>query len=382
MPSRRDVLATLGVGAAVGLTGCADDGSPAVADALQWPQPGGGPRNAAVAPDQNAPAAVAEGWRTSILPDGDLLAFAGGIADEGQVVAAGRTREGGFCNRFSLRGGDAERSRSVPMAVSAPPVSVSGGIALVYTSDGSAELSVLGDGGRGYSFAGPTPPAPRAADEVLFAGDTGGAFAYDVAADDPSWHRAFGDDREGGNIPFTPAVDDEAVYVTVTSSTDRGVYALDRHGGEVLWSVEGPRAFRGMARVGSLLLVPVQYELLALDAATGERRWSLPTPADRRTFHAPAGTARRLAVSDGTALHLLDPDTGELGWHVEYEQVGRPVVVGHTAIASTGSGVVANDLADGSERWRVEEASLIAPLGNGVLAREDDELVAYTASEN
>lgn len=382
MPSRRDVLMTLGVGAAVGLAGCADDAPPAEPDALQWPQSGGGPRNAAVAPDHTVPAAVGERWRTPIVPDGDLLAFAGGVVDEGQVVAAGRIREGGFCNRFSLRDGDAERGRSIPRAIAAPPVSVGGGIALVYTSDGSAELHVLDDEDRSHSFTGPIPPAPRAADGVLFAGDAGGAFAYDVAADDRRWHRAFGDDRESGEIPFTPAVDDEAVYVTVTNSADCGVYALDRQTGEVLWSVEGPRAVRGPARVGSLLLVPVQYELLALDAATGERRWSTPTPPDRRAFHAPVGTNRTLAVSDGIALHRMDPDTGELGWHVEYEQVGRPVVIGDTAIASTGSGVVAHDLADGSERWRVAESSLVAPLGNGVLVRAAGDLAAYTAAEN
>ncbi len=229
---------------------------------------------------------------------------------------------------------------------------------------------------------GSGPPTPRAVEGTLFGGDASSAFAVDTASGEERWRRAFGDDREGGAVSFPPAVDDHATYVAVTSSSDRGIYALDRSTGDVEWSAAGPRAFRGPVRTGSILIVPVERELLAFDAASGERAWSTPTPADRRTFLPPAGADDRLVVSDGTSIHRLDQATGELGWRVDYETVGRPIVVGDAAVVDTESGVVAHELGDGSERWRLEDVSLLAPLGNGVLVRREDELVACTACEN
>jgi outer membrane protein assembly factor BamB len=383
MPSRRDLLATLGAGVVAGLAGCSgSDCSPVEPVGTDWPQPGGDPANTAAAPDHDVRSPVGERWRTQAGGGSEVLAFAGAAVDTDRIVALGRTTDVGFLTRFDTASGEQTDHVRVPRRIAAPPVVVDGYTAIVVRTDAGAALRLL-EGGevRQRHSLGDAPATPRAADGVLFGGDANGAFAYGTE-DGRRWRRDFGDEREGGAVSFSPAVDDGTAYVTVTSSSDRGIYALDRASGEVLWSVEGPRAFQSPVRVGSLLLVPAEYELLALDAATGERRWSTPTPADRRAFLTSAGRGQRLAVSDGWAVHGLDRETGELGWSVDFEGVGRPVVVGDTVVASDGTGVVALDLADGSERWRLDRVSLVAPLANGVLVRRDDELVACTTCEN
>lgn len=384
MPSRRDVLATLGAGATLGLAGCGSQSCTAAEPhSVDWLQPGGNARNTAADTDHTVPTAVAERWREPITPDSDLLAFAGGVVDTGEIVTVGRTREGGFRGSFDLRNGDSGTWINVPRTVASPPVSLSNFTAVAFGTDDGSELRLFNDGLETGRYAlGDAPATPRADGTTLFGGDADGAYAYEVTGNEERWRHEFGD-GEAGAVPFGPAVDDQTVYVTVTSSSDRGIYALDRYTGEIEWSVEGPRAFRDPVRVGSLLLVPVEYELLAFDAETGERQWSTPTPADRKAFLPPAGTEAQLVVTDAWEIHGLDPETGDLGWSVPAKDVGRPIVIGDTVLASGGgNGIVAHDLADGSERWQVEDGLLVAPLRNGVLTREDGELVAYTACEN
>ena len=384
MPSRRDVLATIGAGVAAGTAGCSGRNcTPAAPVGADWPQPGGDPGNTAALPDRSLPARVGERWRAPIVPDDDVLAFAGSVLDADRIGSADRAPETGFYAETRLRDGEAGTRTPVPERIASPPVSVNGRTAIAYATDDGAELRLFDDGsdsGR-YSLRN-APATPRAAGTTLFGGDAGGAFAYDVTSDEQRWRRAFGDEREGGAVSFSPAVDDRRVYVAVTSSSDRGIYALNRRDGGVEWSVEGPRAVRGPVRTGSLLLVPAAYELLAFDAETGARRWSTQTPADRRAFRPPAGAGERLVVSDGEALHALDPESGGLGWSVEFGRVGRPFVVGDALFVAADDGIVALELADGSERWRLDGVSPVAPLGNGVLVYSDGELIACTDCEN
>ena len=385
MPSRRDVLATLGTGATLGLAGCSSEPCTAAEpQPIQWRQPGGDARNTAADADHTVPAEVAERWRASITDDSDLLAFAGGVVDTGETITVGRTSEGGFRGSIDLRNGDRGTWLPVPQTVATPPVSVSNFTAVAFETDEGSTLRLFNEGLEAGRYAlGAPPPTPRAAGTTLFGGDADGAYAYEVTESEERWRHDFGDEEEGGAIPFGPAVDEERAYVTVTSSSDRGIYALDRLTGEIEWSVEGPRPFRDPVRVGSLLFVPVEYELLAFDAETGEPRWSTLTPADRKAFLPPAGTEDQLVVSDAWEIHALDPETGDLGWSVEEKGVGRPIVIGDTVLASgSGSGVVAYDLADGGERWRIKDGLLVAPLGNGVLVRQEGEMAAYTACEN
>ncbi|SFP37085.1 PQQ-binding-like beta-propeller repeat protein [Halolamina sp. R1-12] len=384
MPSRRELLATIGAGAAVGFAGCTgSDCTPTEPAGIDWPQPGGDPGNTAAVPDGSVPGRVGDRWRTPIVPDADLLAFAGAVVDGDRIVGLARIAETGLYTEYDLGDGSTGTRVTVPERIASPPVAVAGSTAVVSATDDGAELRLLGNGtGAGRYALGDAPATPRAAGTTLFGGDADGAFAYEVTGGGERWRREFGDEVEGGAVSFSPAVDDRRAYVAVTSSSDRGIYALNRSHGEVNWSIAGPRATRAPVRTGSLLLVPTPYELLAFDAETGERQWSTPTPADRRTFRSPAGTGAGPVVADGAAIHRLDPETGDLGWSVDFDGVGRPAVVGDAVLASNGEATRALELGDGSERWRLDDVSLVAPLGNGVLVRREDELIACTACEN
>lgn len=385
MPSRRDLLATLGTGAALGLAGCSGGGcTPVEPTGVDWPHRGGGAANASALPDRTAPSRVAERWETTLAPAGGLDAFAGVVAGEDRLVTLLRSGDTGFWSRFDVRTGERTGHDRLPPTIAAPPVLVDGRtVAVLQTAEG-AHLRVLDDGEEieRYSLAN-RPTTPRAAAGVLFGGDARGAYAYAVG-DGERWRQSFGDPEEAPAVPYPPAVDDERVYVPVASSGDRGVYALDRANGEILWSAPDLRAFRAPARIGATLFVPAKSELVALDAATGEEQWTTPTLDDRPAFPAPAGEGERLALSDGRTIHGLDAETGEKTWSVGFESAGRPVVVGDTAVASAGDtlGVVALALPDGSERWRLDDVSLAAPLGNGVLVKRRDDLIACTACEN
>ncbi|WP_435118119.1 PQQ-binding-like beta-propeller repeat protein [Halolamina sp. C58] len=382
MPSRRDLLATIGAGAALGLAGCAGrDCTPVEPTGIDWPNPGGGPRNAAAAPDLPAPGRVAERWRATLAPEGGLDAFAGVVADGDRLVALGRSGDAGFWSQFDARTGERTAHAELPATIAAPPVLVDGHTALVFQTADGASLRLLDDGEvvDRHSLAN-YPTTPRAADGVLFGGDADGAYAAELGTGE-RWRQPFGDPEEAPAIPYPPTVDEERVYVTVTSASDRGVYALDRRDGEILWSAPGVRAFRPPARSGSLLLVPVQSGLVALDAATGEERWTTPTRDDRPAFPPPAGLGAQLALSDGGAVHGIDRATGEKRWSTDLDSPDRPAVVGDSVLVAA-DGIVALDLADGSERWRLDGVSAALPLGNGVLARRGDELIACTVCEN
>ncbi|QKY20878.1 PQQ-like beta-propeller repeat protein [Halolamina sp. CBA1230] len=385
MPSRRDLLAALGTGAALGFAGCAGgDCTPVEPDGIEWPHPGGGAANASALPDLTVPSRVAERWETTLAPEDGLDAFAGVVAGGDRLVALGRSGDAGFWSQFDVRSGERTAHERLPPTIAAPPVLADGHTVAVFQTSDGAHLRVLdsGDEVDHYSLAN-RPTMPRAADDVLFGGDADGAYAY-APGEGERWRQPFGDPEEAPAIPYPPAVDDERVYVPVVSSGDRGVYALDRANGEILWSVPDLRAFRAPARIGSLLFVPAKSELVALDAASGERQWTTPTLDDRPTFPPPAGVGEQLVLSDGSTIHGLGAETGEKTWSVDFESAGRPVVGGDTAVVSAGDtlGVVALALDDGSERWRLDDVSLAAPLGNGVLVKRRDDLIACPACEN
>ena len=318
MPSRRDLLATIGAGAALGLAGCASrDCTPAAPVGTDWPQPGGDPGNTAALPDGSVPARVGDRWRTPIVPDADLLAFAGAVVDGDRIVGLSRIPETGLYTEYELRDGSTGTRVTVPERIAAPPVSVSGFDAVTAATADGSELRLFADGTESGCYVfGSAPATPRAAGSTLFGGDADGAFAYEVTDDRERWRRTFGDPQEGGAVSFSPVVDDRRVYVTVTSSSDRGIYALNRLHGEIDWSVPGPRATRAPVRTGSLLLVPVRYELLAFDAETGERRWSAEFPTQTvEGDMVMSGPAAQPTVADGAVyvyaadgLYAFGPD--------------------------------------------------------------------------
>ncbi|WP_439027743.1 outer membrane protein assembly factor BamB family protein [Haloarchaeobius sp. DT45] len=149
-----------------------------------------------------------------------------------------------------------------------------------------------------------------------------------------------------------PAVVDEVAYVTVS---DLGAVDAVGPDGARRWRGEVGESGLGFTVVGDgLVYVPGIHAVHALDAGTGEYRWTAET---RQVLtYAPALAADRLFVS-GKKLHALDATTGEELWTASPGGVlmTNPAVAGDLVIVGDAQGTLAAfDVTSGERRWAVE----------------------------
>lgn len=160
----------------------------------------------------------------------------------------------------------------------------------------------------------------------------------------------------------TPVLGDGLVYVATLGGTLHAVH-MDESRGTEAWRHQAEAGIGGMTlHEGILYAGAFDNNLYALDAATGEPRWSAPFTADNWFWAAPLVIGDRLfAPSLDHSLYILDKDTGV--------QVLDPVMTGgaiqsnptltgsHISIANeeketwwidpeTGQGVVGGKLPD------------------------------------
>ncbi|MFK8052071.1 MAG: PQQ-dependent dehydrogenase, methanol/ethanol family [Woeseiaceae bacterium] len=146
-----------------------------------------------------------------------------------------------------------------------------------------------------------------------------------------AWHYSLGTSR---GIEATPIVKDGVMYLTGTWSK---VYALDAKNGEELWTYDpevdravGVKACcdvvnRGVAvSDGRVFVGIIDGRLEALDAATGERLWSIVTVDQSKPYTitgAPRVVRDKVLIGNGGAdlgvrgyLSAYNTKTGELDW--------------------------------------------------------------------
>jgi outer membrane protein assembly factor BamB len=207
------------------------------------------------------------------------------------------------------------------------------------------------------------------------------------------WSRQLGD-----TVDATPASADGRLFV---QSWGREVYALDAASGRVLWRVDyspsraDDHRQGALLPVGDLVLLPAwNGNLTALDAATGERRWSFaagqplraaPLVADGTVYQASGSGLLSALALDGTLRWqvnlgqplLSTPAVSEQGvvlvgregrltaldrqgtilWQRELDEpcyYGAPVVAGDALLLATAGGSLWKlDLESGELIWRV-----------------------------
>ena len=154
--------------------------------------------------------------------------------------------------------------------------------------------------------------------------------------------------------------------VIVTGSDDHHVYGVDEATGKTRWqyalgdqnaTIQTPAIAGDMAYVGTF--GGDQNAFVALDLRTGAERWRLDGSGGE-SFQA-AGVANGLVYvpSDAGALRALDAATGEVRWtYTSNEAIASaPAIVDGTVYASTNAGpngeVVALDAATGDARWQM-----------------------------
>ncbi|PTD95697.1 outer membrane protein assembly factor BamB [Pseudothauera lacus] len=187
----------------------------------------------------------------------------------------------------------------------------------------------------------------------------------------PLWSANIGD---AGPFVFQPEVVGDSVYAAAHSGT------VARHqGGRAQWSVRvGKRLSAGVGSDGSLVVVvSVDGEAIALDAASGAERWRVPVGAEVLAAPAMSSEIVVLRASDNRLIGL-DARDGARRW--VYQRATPPlalrsfagvvVVENSVAIAGfPGGKLAAVNLANGGELW---ELSVTVPRGATELERIAD----------
>jgi len=160
----------------------------------------------------------------------------------------------------------------------------------------------------------------------------------------------------------SPAVVDGLVYF---GSFDGYVHALDASTGEERWSFQtggevwsSPAVADGRVYIGS-----GDYYLYALNAVTGEQLWQFETGAQVNSSPTVADGVVYVGSTDG-CVYAVDAATGKLLWRFQTEDWvwSSPAVSGSIVyIGSRDKYVYALDAATGEERWRFQTGGTISP---------------------
>ncbi|MDN0194048.1 PQQ-binding-like beta-propeller repeat protein [Streptomyces sp. S.PNR 29] len=161
----------------------------------------------------------------------------------------------------------------------------------------------------------------------------------------------------------------------VTGTRGGGVQAWEASNGQKLWEITGAQTDFESPEAGPAVHDGTVYvwqdaRLRALDARTGDERWSYPIGdaascggVPVRVTHAPDGC---VYVSAGTRVLALDVAAGHVRWHFEAPAVflspptyvpGPAVTGGGIYLADYLGTVYALDATDGRDRWRIATES-------------------------
>ncbi|MYU20400.1 serine/threonine-protein kinase [Streptomyces sp. SID8352] len=157
----------------------------------------------------------------------------------------------------------------------------------------------------------------------------------------------------------------------VTATRGGGVQAWEASNGQKLWEVTGAQTDFETPEAGAAVHDGTVYlwqdaRLRALDARTGEERWTYPIGDAASCGGVPVRVTRApdgyVYVAAGTRALALDVATGHVRWHFEAPAVflsppafvpGPAVTGGGVYLADYLGTVYALDATDGRDRWRI-----------------------------
>jgi len=360
MPSlhRRQYLATSAAAALAVTAGCQTSScTPATPGVARWPQARGTPQNTNAVPDQPTLTAGGNYWTTSFADGLDVTGLAA-TASAAVVVGHIPGDHDGILTTLDIDDGTADTTHELDRTPTGPPgladsIAITpvlgeytepstGGVVAIDTASWTTTWTHEMDG---------RPNPPTVAEDLLVAtSDHGDVAAVEVPTGETLWTRTFGDDRQRARIPASPAVDDNHVYITADGSAAQGIYALDRETGEPQWEIPGPAIPEPLVRTEDVVLASYdRYEIVAFDAANGERQWGKAMYGD--DLFAPAVGHNRIFSADNATVYALAVETGDIHWEQDLDIAGSPFVVGQSVIVPTRDGLVSLHVEDGSEQW-------------------------------
>lgn len=334
---------------------------------IEWSQFQGGPGHPgtiAVAPSPP----YRERWRFS-PPAG---ALSGAVLTADLAIAVGREAV------YGIDLGSGEQVWAIPRSggpLSTPALALVGGRTVLVYLDGPAPAE-----------GGPSPsPSP----------DTGTAPASELVAVDLADRTELWRTRLRGVSRSGVTVADDLAYV----GDDAGaVYAVALSSGTVAWTAEAagrvespPAAADGRVYVASRDLEGRRTQVLALDAATGERRWTFTPPSGALVLSALAAADGQVVFGSGDQLvRGLAAEDGSPRWHALALNLFSPLSApayqpGNVYIADAAGGLYRLNPADGERDWDHQTNELIVRsspvvVGNHVIVGlGDGRLAAFDA---
>lgn len=307
MPSRRQVLASLGavgVGSTAGCLGSEyDHAADAAGDATDWPSVAHDNHNTGYIPDGTGPSDPTEAWSVECdFPTGLVVA-------DGSVLLSGQSR-----------------------------------ITAYDTDDGSTAW--VADAGEDAFYTAPTVHEGN-----VYVGGRNELRVFDLQTGEQAW-------RVGttGIVAAAPTVGREGKHVYV-GTTDATVAAVDIAERRVEWEREVFAPVTQRVCVGGFwLYVPLEGgELHALSVDDGSLRWRQKLSG--RVTAAPAVTDARLYVGTSGGVDALGPsDAGAVHWtNDEAWSTGHLAVARDTIYATSRTGLVASDRGDDERvRWQAD----------------------------
>jgi outer membrane protein assembly factor BamB len=161
--------------------------------------------------------------------------------------------------------------------------------------------------------------------DLVFIGSCNGVFrAVNLRTGAVRWETTVNTDGVQYFFHGDPAVVGDRIVVAADRATGASAHAFDRQTGKEGWRHAIGRGAAGpLASSGALVYVaPIEGQLLALDAASGAVRWTLPikVPGFEGTA---AADGRVFAGAVDGHVHALDATIGRELWR---RQLGAPVV--------------------------------------------------------
>jgi outer membrane protein assembly factor BamB len=226
--------------------------------------------------------------------------------------------------------------------------------------------------------------APAVSDGILVVGaGSSDVYALDAATGDRKW--TF---DTGFGVFSSPTILNGVVYI---GSNDEFLYALDLHNGEVVWQrnmgfASGPTSpaiADGVVYESTVFT----HRVFALDAATGQKRWSRKLTGGYVGSGPVVDQGRVFVTTDRGFLYSLDASTGEVLWRIKGlgEDLRYPAVAeGVVYVGSSLNAMIAVDAATGALVWRTRiDGEAFSPIvANGVVyaGGRENKLYAFQAA--
>lgn len=239
--------------------------------------------------------------------------------------------------------------------------SVDQGLVMVASGDGVDAFDAR-DGSRVWASAetGSVSGTPAVVDGmVVSASEDGLVSSLEVGEGQPLWQ------AEIGIATANSVAADESAELAVIGGQEGVAVAVDLADGNIRWRYDTQDSARiGTPTIGGGLVYlatlegggPGTRRLHAVDVATGERVWVVPSPGDAPAFAPALADDRAIVSGEDGSVTAMDPATGQQLWRYDAPGVVETVAAiadGVVYVASNGGLALALDAATGTELWRV-----------------------------